>query len=94
MFKDAHDAAPVVYEPNGTFNAFNPQGFTASRLDHIFVSPQVEVLKYGILTDTYRTPVEGETGQKEAFAPEEIELTKYKARTPSDHFPVKISVEI
>jgi len=94
LLDDSHDKAKMVYETTGTYNGYSAEKYTKSRIEHIFVSPQVEVLKYGILTDTYRTPVEGETGQKEAFAPEEIELTKYKARTPSDHFPVKISVEI
>ena len=94
LLDDSHDKAKMVYETTGTYNGYSAEKYTKSRIDHIFVSPQVEVLKYGILTDTYRTPVEGETAQKEAFAPEEIELTKYKARTPSDHFPVKISVEI
>jgi len=94
LLDDSHDKAGMVYEVTGTYNGYSAEKYTESRIDHIFVSPNVEVLKYGILTDTYRTPVEGEVGQKEAFAPEEIELTKFRARTPSDHFPVKISVVI
>lgn len=94
LLDDSHEKAKMVYETTGTYNGYSAEKYTKSRIDHIFVSPNVDVLKYGILTDTYRTPVEGEVGQKEAFAPEEIELTKFKARTPSDHFPVKISVEI
>lgn len=94
LLDDSHEVAGMVYEVTGTYNGYSPVKFTKSRIDHIFVSPNVKVLKYGILTDTYRTPVEGEKGQTEAYAPEEIKLAKYKARTPSDHFPVRISVEI
>lgn len=40
------------YGPVGTFNGFK---FTApfnSRIDYVFVSPSIEVLKYGVLTDS------------------------------------------
>lgn len=87
VFKDAHDAALIVYQPNGTFNAFNPRGFTASRIDHIFVSPQVEVLKYGVLTDTYRT-LSPEMSEADFSDPLRINVATYDSRTPSDHYPV------
>lgn len=87
VFKDAHDAAAVVYEPNGTFSSFNPEGYTASRLDHVFVSPQVEVLKFGILTDSYRTlPPEMEPA--DFSDPFRVNVASYTPRLPSDHFPV------
>ena len=87
---DSYSVAPIRYALNGTFNNYSTSDFTASRIDHIFVSPNVKVEKYGVLTDTYRTPVEGAEPKKAAAAPQEIELTKYVARTPSDHFPVAI----
>ena len=74
---DSHDVADIVYELNGTFNNFNPSGYSNERIDHIFVSPGVKVYRYGILTDTYRT-VEADGS--------------IRARTPSDHFPVAITV--
>lgn len=92
LLDDSHDRAKMVYEVTGTYNGYSPSRYTDSRIDHIFVSPNVEVLKYGVLTDTYRTPVEDGEGESHANAPQELKLKKYKARTPSDHFPVLISV--
>lgn len=89
---DSHDAADFRYATNGTFNDYATDGFSAERIDHIFVSPGVKVLKYGILTDTYRT-AEGDAATLDApYAPSEVTVHRYKARTPSDHFPVRVSV--
>lgn len=49
--------------------------YTPNRIDHIFVTPNFTVEKYGVLTDTYRTKNET-TG-------------KYESHIHSDHFPVK-----
>ena len=59
IFKDAYQAAEFRHAPNGTFNGFNPSGYTTSRIDHMFLSPVIKVKKYAILTDTYRTRPEG-----------------------------------
>jgi hypothetical protein len=60
----------------------------------VFVSPGVRVLKYGVLTDTYRTPDPTLSGKSDiSDAPAEIELHKYVTRMPSDHFPVMVVVE-
>ncbi len=93
VFKDAHDAAAIVYEPNGTFNAFNPQGFTASRLDHIFVSPEVEVCKFGVLTDSYRT-LSNEMEPADFSDSFRVNVASYTPRLPSDHFPVMVKVRL
>ena len=78
---------------NGTFNDFDPNSFTESRIDHIFVSPSFQVKRYGVLTDTYRSIV-GKGEKKQANdCPEEIDIKTYQARTPSDHFPVKVELE-
>lgn len=90
---DSYNVADLVYALNGTFNSYYTTGFTDSRIDHIFVSPQVKVKKYGVLTDTYRSFEENDTIVP-ADAPSEIELKGYRARTPSDHFPVKVEVEL
>ena len=50
--------------------------------------------KYGILTDTYRTPRTTDDVQEAPYAPTEIDIKTYDPRTPSDHFPVKVSVTI
>jgi endonuclease/exonuclease/phosphatase family protein len=91
MFKDSHEAAPIVYEPNGTFNAFNPQGYTASRLDHIFVSPKVDVKKFGVLTDSYRT-LANEMQPADFSDSFTVNVASYVSRLPSDHYPVMVRV--
>lgn len=93
VLADSYNVADLVYALNGTFNSYYTTGFTDSRIDHIFVSPQVKVKKYGVLTDTYRSYEENDTIEP-VDAPSEIELKGYRARTPSDHFPVKIEVEL
>lgn len=37
----------------GTFNAYNWEKLPEGIIDHIFVSPQITVLRHGILTDNY-----------------------------------------
>lgn len=88
--KDSYCTAKLVYALNGTFNDYSTNDYSTSRIDHIFVSPNVKVDKYGVLTDTYRTPVEGAEARQPGSAPEEISLIPHVARTPSDHFPVMI----
>lgn len=89
--KDSYESSAFRYALNGTFNSYHADGFTTSRIDHIFTTPDVEVKKYGVLTDTYRT-AEMPSGMTAKDAPEEIVLKSYRARTPSDHFPVMIRV--
>ena len=91
---DSHEVSDFVYQLNGTFNDYRTDGFTDQRIDHVFVSPNVHVKKYGVLTDTYRTPLDETMKQPTTDAPAEVEIQKYKARTPSDHFPVKTVVEL
>ena len=90
---DSYEKAGFRYAINGTFNDFDPNSFTESRIDHIFVSPSFHVKRYGVLTDTYRSIV-GKGEKKQANdCPEEIDIKAYQARTPSDHFPVKVELE-
>lgn len=90
---DSYCVARSVYAPNGTFNGFDPDSYTESRIDHIFVTDGIEVLNYGILTDTYRTAA-SETAIDGTEAPGEISVRRYRARTPSDHFPVSIKIRL
>lgn len=55
MFKDSYEVAYLVYANNGTFNSFDNTKSTDRRIDHIFVTPDIQVNKYGILTDTYQS---------------------------------------
>src|SRR5690606_12877163 len=93
VLQDAFNVAEVKYATNGTFNNFNPNSKTDSRIDHIFVTPDFQVIKYGVLTDTYRSRLEN---TDEAYTsgnfPKEVSLKDYRARTPSDHFPVMVKV--
>lgn len=52
-FNDAykHSEEPP-YGPVGTFNAFKWNSSFDSRIDYIFVSSDIKVLKYGVLTDS------------------------------------------
>jgi len=40
------------YGPNGTTNSFNWDKTGSSRIDYIYTTDQMEVLKYGVLTDS------------------------------------------
>ncbi len=90
LLNDAYEAAKVRYALNGTFNNFKPDMFTGSRIDHVFVSPGFGVERYGVLTDTYRTEIADSKSEKSGNFPQEVSLRKYEARTPSDHYPVKV----
>ncbi|MCE4562883.1 endonuclease/exonuclease/phosphatase family protein [Maribellus sp. CM-23] len=90
LLNDAYEAAKVRYALNGTFNNFKPDMFTGSRIDHVFVSPDFGVERYGVLTDTYRTEIADSKSEKSGNFPQEVSLRKYEARTPSDHYPVKV----
>lgn len=93
VLKDAYETAGIKYAWNGTFNAFNTNGKTDSRIDHIFLSKQFKAEKYGILTDTYWSKEENTQSANSANFPKEVSLDQYKAREPSDHFPVMVIVQ-
>lgn len=94
LLRDAYEIAPVRLAFNGTPNRFDPNGLTESRIDHVFVTRHFNLSRYGILTDSYRTPKpEGSQPQPSASFPAEVTLKTYEARLPSDHFPVLIEAE-
>ena len=83
ILRDAFELSPIKLASIGTFNGFNTDQYTDQRIDHIFLSKAFTVQRYGILTDTYRTKqADSMEGKKET----------YKARVPSDHYPVMIVV--
>lgn len=95
IMRDSYQIADFKYAPNGTFNNFHTDMKTDSRIDHIFLTKEFKVKRYGILTDTYRMEVkDSDKKEQSANFPKEVSLRKYIARTPSDHFPVMIEVEI
>lgn len=94
ILKDSFTAAKQRFAENGTFNSFNPNLKTDSRIDHIFVSPIFSVDNYAVMTNGYWTEVADEKDRKGDDAPREINLKRHRLRTASDHYPVwaKISV--
>lgn len=79
VLKDAYEMATVRYASNGTFNNFNINMKTDSRIDHIFLTKGFKVSRYGILTDIYwmQDPKTGEN----------------IPRLPSDHYPVAVHIK-
>jgi len=95
IMQDAYEIADFKYATNGTFNNFNPNSKTESRIDHIFLTTDFSVQRYGVLTDTYRSPLKNkEEAYKSGNFPKEVSLKDFRARTPSDHFPVMVVLNL
>ncbi len=87
---DSYEITKLRYAPNGTFNAFNPQIVTNSRIDHIFVSKSFVIQRYGILTDSYRTPQSNGSEYNIGESSRSYSIENAVVRLPSDHYPVKV----
>ena len=92
LLKDSYECSRLRFAENGTFNSFDSSLKTDSRIDHVFVSPEFDVERYGVLTDTYWTPQSGVGEQKGKDAPKEINFKKHERRTISDHYPVMVKM--
>lgn len=90
--EDAYISSPLKYAVNGTFNGFDINTKTNSRIDHLFLSKGFKVMKYGILTDSYPGAVSTKSAADSSNFPKEVSLQKNEARLPSDHYPVMIEV--
>jgi len=93
LLKDSYDAARIRFAENGTFNAFKTEYFTESRIDHVFVSPSIDVEAYGVLTNSYWTPDDTAEALKASDAPQEISFDDHIRRNPSDHYPVFVKLK-
>lgn len=93
ILADSFETAADRYALNGTANAFKPDTKTESRIDHVFHTRQLKPVRYGILTDTYRTPLPDSTESQSGNFPGEVKFRNFQARTPSDHFPVLVEFE-
>ena len=51
--EDSKDIAHVVFGPEGTFNGFQFDKPVTRRIDFAFVSEDVEVNKYAVLSDNW-----------------------------------------
>lgn len=95
LLKDSFLASRLRFAENGTFNSFDPELYTDSRIDHIFVSPQLQVESYGVLTNGYWTADDNSAEQLKGHdAPQEISFSKYSRRQPSDHYPVFVRLNL
>lgn len=92
ILQDSYEVAEICYALNGTFNAFNINLRTDSRIDHVFVSPTFQVKKYGVLTDTYRSTNKEIKTVHEGDFPKEVFFEVNEARLPSDHFPLVVEL--
>jgi len=89
LLKDSYEHAILRFAENGTYNAFDPELKTESRIDHIFVSPGFDVERYAVLTNCYWAPSTlSDQKLKGKDAPQEIDFASYERRLPSDHYPV------
>lgn len=88
LLKDSYTASRMRFAENGTYIAFDPNAKTESRIDHIFVSPQFAVDRYGILTNGYWTAIDNASATNNHNGPAQVTVTKYRHHTPSDHYPV------
>lgn len=95
ILTDSYVASPMRFAENGTFNSFDSNLFTWSRIDHIFVSPAIEVKSYGVLTNCYWLPDKDAADMVKGHdAPQEITFSKYIRRLPSDHYPVFVRLSM
>lgn len=95
LLKDSFTSSRLRFAENGTFNSFNTDLYTESRIDHIFVSPDTRVESYGMLTGSYWQPGSGSaTSVKGNDAPQEIDFSRYVRRQPSDHYPVFVRLSL
>ena len=91
ILKDSFTAARLRFAENGTFNDFKPYVKSASRIDHVFVSPEFGVDRYGMLTNMYWTDDAPDAASKKK--PDADGFTKQTLRTPSDHYPVFVKIK-
>ncbi len=94
ILSDSYEICEIRYALDGTANGFDPNSFTTSRIDHVFVTPGTRVIRYGVLTDTYRTMTPEAQKYENGNFPKEISFQAYQARTPSDHFPLKVILQL
>lgn len=90
MFVDCHDAAAVCFAPTGSMNYFKTDFKTDSRIDHVLVSDDFEVLDYTVLTYSYWSEEKPSAEALEAIKAGEEGVVVHKQRLPSDHYPIGI----
>ncbi len=89
ILTDSYNVAKKRHAPNGTVNHFRPDVKTNERIDHLFVSQNIDILKYSVITDTY---LANKTDGKIIEISDNSSIISIDAniKVPSDHYPVKI----
>ena len=90
MFVDCHDAAAVRFAPTGSMNYFKTDFKTDSRIDHVLVSDDFDVLDYTVLTYSYWSEEKPSAEALEAIKAGKEGVVVHKQRLPSDHYPIGI----
>ncbi|WP_447642153.1 MULTISPECIES: endonuclease/exonuclease/phosphatase family protein [Chitinophagaceae] len=81
ILHDSYNLTMNRLDNSASFNDYGGRLRLNERIDHIFLSNQFNVKRYGILTNGYVVEDAAKTGKD-----------KFEMRYPSDHFPVMISV--
>jgi endonuclease/exonuclease/phosphatase family metal-dependent hydrolase len=89
VLNDTYDLAKYRFAPTGTFNGFNPQNHTGERIDHIFVTNDVAVGRYGMLTYHYYRDMVAEQQSMGSAAPKEIKGENRDVKCISDHYAIQ-----
>lgn len=89
VLNDTYDIAKYRFAPTGTFNAFEPRRYTDKRIDHIFVSNDIKVSRYGTLTYHYFRDMKAEQVDMGPAAPKEIKGENREVKCLSDHYAVQ-----
>ena len=90
---DAYEVAEHRFAENGTFTAYMTDRFTKSRIDHILVTKNFKVRRYGVLTNAYWTPREDSVEHGSSNTSREFRMARFDRRMPSDHYPVFAKIE-
>ena len=90
MFVDCHDSAAVRFAPTGSMNYFKTDFKTDSRIDHVLVSDDFDVLDYTVLTYSYWSEEKPSAEALEAIRAGKEGVVVHKQRLPSDHYPIGI----
>ena len=89
VLNDTYDIAKYRFAPTGTFNAFQPRRYTDRRIDHIFVSNDIKVSRYGTLTYHYFRDMKAEQQDMGSAAPKEIKGENRDVKCISDHYAIQ-----
>ena len=89
MLNDTYDLAKYHFAPAGTFNNFNPRNYTKERIDHIFVTNDIAVSRYGMLTYHYYRDMDAEPQDMGSAAPKEIKGENRDVKCISDHYAIQ-----